>query len=38
MFYMANRLGAWQIGEDPDKGKVEFKLFFPKFASGHDPQ
>jgi len=35
MFYMANRLGAWQIGDDPKKGKVEFKIFFPK---GWDPQ
>lgn len=38
MFYMTNRLGAWQVGDDSDKGKVEFKIFFPKFASGHDPQ
>jgi pullulanase len=30
MFYMKSRLGAWQIGEDRDKGKVEFNLFFPK--------
>lgn len=38
MFYMKNRLGAWQIGNDPKNGRVEFKLFFPKFDSGHDPQ
>ncbi len=35
MFYMANKLGAWQVGSDPDKGKVEFKLFFP---TGFDPK
>jgi pullulanase len=29
MFYMVNRLGAWQVGDDRAKGKVEFKLFFP---------
>ena len=39
MFYMANKLGAWQVGGDHNKGKVEFKLFFPKFADGgHDPK
>lgn len=32
---MANRLGAWQVGGDHNKGKVEFKLFFPK---GSDPK
>ena len=35
MFYMKERLGAWQVGDDPTRGKVEFKLFFP---SGFDPQ
>ena len=35
MFYMSNKLGAWQVGNDSDKGKVEFKLFFP---TGFDPQ
>jgi len=35
MFYMANRLGAWQAGGDHKNGKVEFKLFFPK---GPDPK
>lgn len=38
MFYMTNRLGAWQVGDDTDKGKVEFKVFFPKPDRGHDPQ
>ena len=39
MFYMANKLGAWQVGGDHNKGRVEFKLFFPKFADGvHDPK
>jgi 1,4-alpha-glucan branching enzyme len=32
---MKNRLGAWQVGGDSDKGKVEFRLFFPP---GVDPQ
>jgi glycosidase len=27
--YMQERFGAWQIGSDPLKGKVEFKIFFP---------
>jgi 1,4-alpha-glucan branching enzyme len=27
--YMTEKLGAWQVGDDTDKGKVEFKLFFP---------
>jgi len=30
MEYMANRMGAWQVGNDPSKGKVEFKIFFPE--------
>lgn len=35
MFYMQNRLGAWQVGDDREGGKAEFKVFFPK---GFDPQ
>jgi pullulanase len=35
MLYMKNKLGAWQVGDDSAKGKVEFKVFFPK---GSDPQ
>ncbi len=35
MFYMANKLGAWQAGDDPVKGSAEFKIFFPR---GWDPQ
>lgn len=35
MFYMVNRLGAWQIGTSADKGRVEFKVFFPR---GFDPE
>jgi 1,4-alpha-glucan branching enzyme len=35
MFYMEERLGAWQVGDDREKGAAEFKLFFP---SGFDPQ
>ena len=29
MLYMKERFGAWQVGTDATKGKVEFKLFFP---------
>lgn len=32
---MSNRLGAWQVGNDPEKGKVEFKIFFP---NGWNPE
>ena len=35
MQYMANRLGAWQVGDDPAQGAAEFKIFSPK---GPDPQ
>jgi glycosidase len=31
-FYMAERFGAWQIGDDANQGAVEFKLFFPDRA------
>jgi 1,4-alpha-glucan branching enzyme len=27
--YMKEKFGAWQIGEDPDSGRIEFKVFFP---------
>jgi Alpha amylase, catalytic domain len=27
--YMQERFGAWQVGDNPDKGAVQFKLFFP---------
>src|SRR5262245_12290124 len=27
--YMAERFGAWQVGNDSERGRVEFKLFFP---------
>jgi 1,4-alpha-glucan branching enzyme len=30
MFYMSNKLGAWQLDGDECKGNVSFKLFFPK--------
>jgi 1,4-alpha-glucan branching enzyme len=30
--YMDERFGAWQVGEDPAQGAVEFKLFFPDRA------
>ncbi|HVO74769.1 MAG TPA: alpha-amylase family glycosyl hydrolase [Ignavibacteriaceae bacterium] len=32
---MTNKLGAWQIGDDSHKGKVQFKIFFPNVK---DPQ
>jgi 1,4-alpha-glucan branching enzyme len=35
MDYMGFRLGAWQVGDDPDRGAVDFKIFFP---SGADPR
>ena len=31
-FYMDEHFGAWQVGDDRDKGAVEFKLFFPDRA------
>ncbi|GAA2109289.1 alpha-amylase family glycosyl hydrolase [Microlunatus panaciterrae] len=33
--YMTERCGAWQVGDDPDHGVVEFRIFFP---AGFDPQ
>lgn len=27
--YMSEQFGAWQVGDDPDQGAVQFKLFFP---------
>lgn len=35
MFYIKNRLGAWQSGDDRDKGTAGFKVFFPR---GSDPE
>ncbi len=35
LFHIKERLGAWQIDGDDQKGKIQFKLFFP---SGFDPQ
>ena len=35
MFYMANKLGAWQEDGDESQGRVSFKVFFPK---GFDPE
>jgi pullulanase len=34
MRYMAERCGAWQVGDDPTGGEVEFKVFLP---AGPDP-
>lgn len=35
MVFMANRCGAWQVGDDIDGGPVEFRILFPH---GADPQ
>jgi 1,4-alpha-glucan branching enzyme len=32
--YISERCGAWQIGDDADRGVVEFRVFFP---AGVDP-
>ena len=34
MVFMDKRCGAWQVGDDPDHGAVEFRIFFP---AGTDP-
>lgn len=34
MEHMKERLGSWQIGDDPQQGQVEFRLFFPHEADG----
>jgi len=34
MRYMAERCGAWQVGDDPAGGAVEFRIFIP---DGADP-
>jgi 1,4-alpha-glucan branching enzyme len=34
MRYMAERCGAWQVGDDPTGGEVEFRVFLP---DGPDP-
>src|SRR5712691_2825561 len=35
MKYMDSRLGAWQVGSDPTRGAVQFKIFFPDGADPH---
>ena len=30
--YMSEKFGAWQIGNDPNSGQIEFKLFIPDRA------
>src|SRR5438477_2025324 len=35
MHYMKERLGAWQVGDDPSSGAIQFKLFFPAGADPH---
>jgi 1,4-alpha-glucan branching enzyme len=32
-FYMKERFGAWQVGNDSTKGKVEFNIFFPDISA-----
>ena len=31
-FYMDERFGAWQVGNNPNQGAVQFKLSFPDHA------
>jgi hypothetical protein len=33
--YMSEHFGTWQVGDDPNQGAVDFKLFFPN-ASQHE--
>jgi pullulanase len=33
--YMAERCGAWQVGDDPAGGEVEFRIYIP---AGPDPE
>jgi len=35
MFYMANKLGAWQIDGDENEGRASFNIFFPRII---DPE
>jgi hypothetical protein len=35
MHYTDSRLGAWQVGDDPNGGAVEFNVFFPSGADPH---
>jgi 1,4-alpha-glucan branching enzyme len=35
LFHITERLGAWQVGDDPNNGRVQFRLYFP---AGFDPQ
>jgi hypothetical protein len=32
---MQARCGAWQVGNDIDRGRIEFRVFFP---TGPDPE
>lgn len=34
MQYMIEKMGAWQLGGDSDKGKIQFQIFFPNEANG----
>src|SRR5438874_2317972 len=35
MQYMQQRCGAWQIGDNADRGAAQFKLFFPRGSDPH---
>ncbi len=34
MSYMSARCGSWQVGDDPDGGLVEFRVFYPDVVPG----
>jgi 1,4-alpha-glucan branching enzyme len=34
--YMSERFGAWQVGDDPDGGEAEFRLFIPDRSKDPD--
>lgn len=36
MQYMKEKLGAWQVGNNIESGKVQFKIFFPKDSLQHN--
>ncbi|HEY5248759.1 MAG TPA: hypothetical protein VIJ15_09975, partial [Dermatophilaceae bacterium] len=35
MLFMAERCGAWQVGEDPTHGEIQFRVFLPAGADPH---
>lgn len=38
MFYIDQRCGSWQVGDDPAGGEVEFRVFFPPGPDPHVTQ